>query len=403
MDAKKIRWLAYALILSLLGGLAGWYWYLRTQQLSLSELSVGRGFGASIPTSVENTGSTFKNIIQGLGFQSETQKTPEKPPRLWKILATPGAGYGFIAGATSTRVRVLERSTGYIFETDAISGETERLTNILIPQVYEAHFSGDGSPLIEQLHDGHVTAASLQLDLSTTTVARVVQTELGDTLQIVANPRTKGVLAFVSDGSGGSLIRSEWNGTKPVRVYSSPLVDWRFHWLSDDTIVMVQKPATGIPGTAFRIEKDTATPLVRGVPGLTVLPRARSGALLIGSDSGLVSLGVRGTSASSTVTVPLRTTPDKCVWAPGVQLTAYCAVPMTVDSAQFINDWYQGCVHTRDVWWKIDVGSASVEPLFTPSESEAVDVEMPVINDAGEYIAFRNAYDKSIWILRINE
>lgn len=404
MDAKKIRWIAFILILFLISSLGGWYWYLSVKQGSLGELSTGRGFGSSIPTFVGDTGSTFEHIIQGLGFQSETQNPAEKPPRLWRILATPGAGHGFVAGATSTHVRFLERSTGYVFETNVLTGVTERLTNTLIPQVYEAQFSGDGSPIIERLKDGSVIAASLEFEASTTSeFTRIIETYLGNTLQIVAHPKTRDILALVPDGNGSTLIRSGWDGTKPSRVYSSTLTGWRIHWLSDDSIVMAQKPASGVPGTAFRVDGGTVTPLARGIPGLTILPKAHSGALLVGSDSNFVSLGVKGSTASSTVTVPLRTTPEKCVWSPGTRPIAYCAVPTSINSQQYINDWYQGRIHTRDTWWKVDAGSGAVEPLYTPSDNEEIDVEMPVINDIGEYIAFRNAYDKSVWVLRIAE
>lgn len=401
MDTKKLAMGALLLIVLLLGGLFGWYWYLSTHESALNQSAAERGFGATIPTFLGETGSTFENIIQGLGFQDESPVTNEQPPRLWRVLATPGAGLGFISGATSTKLRFLERSTGYLFETDARTGKTERLTNTLIPQINEAFFSYDGLPLIKQIIEGRVSVSSLVLSATTSNFAQLNETALGDIENVAIHPRLPEILALVPDGSGGALIRSQWDGTKPEKVYSSALLHWRIHWLANG-IVLSESPASGIPGSAYRLEATGLTPLVRGVPGLTILPRNESDALLLSSDSGLVSLGLRVSAASSTLPLPLRTIAEKCVWVPGRPL-AYCAVPNTIPSARFLNDWYQGRVHTTDSWWKIDGQTGAVEQIFAYADSSPLDAESLVINDAGEYIAFRNAYDKSLWVLRIEE
>ena len=221
MDTKKIRVLVFFLVIFLLVGLMGWYWYLRTEGSALTKLSTDRGFASSVPAFFGEKGSTFENIIEGLGFQRESSATTEKPPRVWRALATPSAGLDFISGATSTRLRFLERSTGYLFETDANSGKTERLTNILIPQVYEAHFSGDGSPLIEQLVENQKSVSSLTFQPSTSTFGTFAPIKLGDVSRVVAHPKNREILALVRDNSGGALIRSAWDGTRPTRAFSS--------------------------------------------------------------------------------------------------------------------------------------------------------------------------------------
>ncbi len=406
MDMQKmIRAAALIVLLIMIAGLGGWYWYLRGQGASLESISAARGFGVSAPLFESTGGSTFENIVKGLGLQEE-QPIPEvkKPPRLWRALATPGAGLGFISGATSTRLRFLERSTGYLFEADVESGKTVRLTNTLAPQAYEAHFSGTGMPIIERLQGEQVIAQSLLYRASTTqTFGTMAENSFGAVRTVVAHPKKNEVLAAVEDGKGVAFIRSLWGGEKPTRVFSSTIKHWRVHWLADDSIILSEPAVTGVPGSAYRILGSGLTPIVRNIPGLTILPRTNSDALLIGSDDGTVSLGIRGSAASSTATLPIRTVPEKCVWAPGNAPFAYCAVPQSISSPQFLNDWYRGRIHTNDMWWKVSVANAAAEQLFSPSEDQPLDVETPVINDSGEYISFRNAYDKSVWVLRIKE
>ncbi len=406
MDTQKmIRTAVVTLLLVLVAGLGGWYWYLRAKSASIEDLSGGRGLGASTPSFESEGGSTFGNIVKGLGFQEE-QSIPEtkKPPRLWRTLATPGAGLGFISGATSTRLRFLERSTGYLFEADVENGKTVRLTNTLTPQAYEAYFSGTGMPVVERLQDERMIAQSLLYRASSTQpFGTMTEYSFGAVRAIVAHPKKNEVLAAVEDGKGIALIRSQWDGTKPARVFSSTIKNWRIHWLADDSIIISEPPASGVPGSAYRVSANGLTPIVRNVPGLTILPRTNSDAILIGADDGTLSIGVRGSAASSTAALPIRTVPEKCVWVPGKTPVAYCAVPQSISSGQFLNDWYRGRVHTSDTWWKVSVGSATAEQLLPPSEGQLLDVESPAINDAGEYISFRNAYDKSVWVLRIKE
>lgn len=408
MDTKKtIRLVGIGLILAVILGLGGWYLYLRQQGDAIREVSEGRGFTTGTPSFTGEGGSTFENIIEGLGFQREsTAPEPTDRPRLWRALATPGAGHGFISGATSTRLRFIERSTGYLFESDTLTGKTLRLTNTLIPRIHEAVFTGTGIPAIQRIEGDRVQTSTLTYRATSTPEAfgNIEVTSLGAVSHIAVHPKKEELMSLVGDGKEFVLIRSSWSGGRPERAYSSSLRDWRIVWLEDNSVILSQAPASGIPGSAFRLEEGALIPIIRSIPGLTLLPKSKSGPLLISSDSGAVSLGSRGNIASSTVTLPIRTVADKCVWSPGAQAIAYCAVPERIPSQEFLNDWYQGRIHTSDSWWRIDASLGTVEPLFSSaSMNVSVDVEKPVINDTGEYIAFRNAYDKSVWVLRIKE
>ena len=90
---------------------------------------------------------------------------------------------------------------------------------------------------------------------------------------------------------------------------------------------------------------------------------------------------------------------DKCVWAPGISLIAYCAVPADTKNPHFIGDWYQGTLHTSDTWWKIDTAAGTATILYTMQRS--LDVQHPIIDALGNYIAFQNGSDQSLWLLRL--
>jgi hypothetical protein len=65
--------------------------------------------------------------------------------------------------------------------------------------------------------------------------------------------------------------------------------------------------------------------------------------------------------------------------------------------------WYRGEIHTSDEWWKIDATTGSTTMIYSPkvSNNVSIDVDRPVIDATGNYIAFINAADKSLWMLKI--
>jgi len=154
---------------------------------------------------------------------------------------------------------------------------------------------------------------------------------------------------------------------------------------------------------ATNLQKNGAfVPLLRAIPGLTLLPHPSSRALLYGASGGTLTLFARTSATSTSGSLPIRTTADKCVWDPKQQFIAYCAVPQSLPAPSFLDRWYRGEVHTADAWWRVDAGAASAELLFSPGNA-VLDVERPVIDNSGNYIAFVNAVDKSLWLLRIEE
>ena len=62
-----------------------------------------------------------------------------------------------------------------------------------------------------------------------------------------------------------------------------------------------------------------------------------------------------------------------------------------------------GAIHTSDTWWRIDAGTGEATPVLEPGDTEETfDVENPMIDGTGQEIAFMDAKDKSLWLLRIN-
>ena len=167
---------------------------------------------------------------------------------------------------------------------------------------------------------------------------------------------------------------------------------------------LVQKASDTIPGFAYELKGGgTLEGVVRNMPGLTFLPKSGSRAILYGEASEQdISIRTRN-GPSESVNLPITTVADKCVWDTAPEsLILYCAVPLQPLSPGFLGSWYRGTVHTNDAWWRIDAQTGDADLIYAGAENLPLDVEHPVINKDGTMIAFINARDTTLWLLRLS-
>ncbi len=404
------RYVGVAAIVLLILGLGGWFLFLRNQEGNLSDLASQRGFDIAIPSFTGARSSTSENIAAGATTEGMLSvQTAEKPPRLWRVSSTPIAGASFI-GASST-LRYIERSTGHVYDVDPVSGKAERRTNTLVPKIYDAAIASDGSMILRTLDDagGRIAIAAT---FGTTTQDGFFQLEtanLGAAVFATAFARGRPDTLLVAESANGAeLVRSRADAA-PQSLLSLFLTTLEPMLVPDGRILLTERPASGMPSSSYEVVNGALVPLVRGIPGLAVLPRPSSSVLLYSSDDGARLRLFARSATSSTAELSIGTSARKCVWAPsGVSTTtptlyAYCAVPQTAPSAGFTDSWVRGATHTADAWYTIDISAAKSERFFIPEGSIALDVEDPMIDARGEYITFTNARDKSLWLLRITD
>lgn len=409
-----IQFVLVAMLVAIVGGFAGWYFFVQRSISDTEALDQARGLGED--TSFGSTvGSTYQNIISELTGENATDSSSGRAPRIWQVAETPVAGFGFAAGSAS--VYFAERATGNILKADPDTSSIIRLSNTLLPKVREAHFSRSGDVILRTTtEDGTITSyaatiATSSASMNATSTPNVLQgvylASNIESLSLQANQSTSRGIFFVGqDPSSGSVgATSDWKGTSVKRIFVSPLRQWRTQWLSDGKFVITQKAADSVPGYSFMVTTAGAmTPLVSDIPGLTVLHHSSAGAFLYGaSRNGALELYVKRSAGAEAVLLPIATTADKCVWAPGSGLIAYCAVPLSDSNPAFLNAWYQGALHTTDAIWKIEADSGTAERFFTTDSRLALDIENLAIDENGTHIGFQNAADKSLWLLRIGE
>jgi|GEM_PF-1013825 len=427
MDKDRIiTYIGVAAIILLLFGLGGWYLFLRNETTAIEGEASARGFAVGIPaflgsrgSTAENQSGTAENIGTGssafarlLGFgkplegekadgaadgEAAKAESERRAPRFWRVTLSPVAGASFTTGS-STRLRYVERASGHVFDADPRTGNVTRITNTLTPRVYEA-FVGNDTVVQRVLEDGAPATLSGRIGRTTDGLAELTLSSLGSDIEDIVVTSASDLLLIARAGTARHLIRSAWDGSNPKQLLAIPAGDFRIQDAGSH-IVLVERTGSGTPGAAFQAS-SVLTPIISNILGLSLKAQAKSDNILFSSDDGTRLRLFTKLGQASTAEIELATTAEKCVWASGTR--AYCAAPRGTVPGLFHDRWYRGEIHTEDNWYAVDAAAATADTLFTIESGTGMDVENPVIDPSGEYLAFQNARDKSLWMLRIKE
>lgn len=436
MRSSLVTGIAAVLLVTILGGLAGWYAYLRTHATAIRASDTARGFTSGADflglgsggTSAGGILSANPGVTSGVGDSSATSSssatstsrvdtlsdslsatgeavfsaaTPPTTPRFWKAGKTPVAGFAFVTVNGHPLLQYVERATGNIFSMDPWSGNTERLTNTLHPKTAEAYFA-DSAVIERSLSEKGIETVTGTIGRTATTSAYIFSALENNILSAAANPSLNGILYVRPNGSGSDIVMAAADGSRQKVIYSSPLSNWKTFLIPGHTII-AQRPGDGIPGYAFEVTKNGLKRILGDIPGLEILPRASSTALIWSSSSAEgTRLFTQPNATSTAVQVSLRTYAEKCAWAPqDGSLTAYCAVPHGALPRGFLDQWHQGASFTSDAFWQVDASAGSSQALYTSDDD--VDVRNPQVDQTGTFLAFINGRDDSLWVLRIHK
>jgi len=408
-----LRMAAIAIIVIAVGGLLGWYYFLHKAEVQTSTQNAEAGYDTAAPTFEGSTGSTYENTVSTLG-EVPGISSASSTSRLWEVSEVPVAGFGWQSGTAPT-LYFVERSSGYVFDAQTRSRSVTRLTDTLRPKIYQASITLDGSVLERSVDDtgslitftgavGSTTQADVS-DSASSSASDLIGSDLPTGITAIAADPAYDTLYYAIPGSSGvTLVSTNWTGEKEKQLFSSAIEGWQLFAPGDGTLVFQQDALDGVEGYAYQLQKSGSLSLIAEAPGLTVLPHASSTALIFGSSSsGSLSLFVQSSAKASPERVSIGTVADKCAWAPGASLIAYCGAPQTIPSQQFLDDWYKGLVHTADKFYEIDASAGSTTLIYDPSgdTNAQLDVEDPSVDPSGQYIAFINAKDQSLWVLQI--
>ncbi len=404
MNTRTIYIIAAAVVIVLIVTLIGWALFIGTQQQQLREGTqdvgyTGTGAGGS-------GGSGFFGGFFGtdtdtdLDTSAATTTSPRDRIQLQQVYNLPVAG----AATTPTDVLFVDRATGHIFSRPQRGGETERIAQTTIPQVYDAVFVDDTDSVLLRYLDERERLISVIKPVGSTDIT----TSLPPNTRSVARSPDTQRLAYVQPTSrGANLVIVDADGSNAEVAWESTLRSWHVAWVNDETIVLTQHAAAGVTGTAVHISlaDSSATPVISRLSALETRMSPSGDVLLYSTsaeDGAAPRLFVQGASGERTE-LPMRTFASLCAWNPTDAAHAICAVPTTFPQARYPDDWYKGRVQLATSFWQLMVTDEGVEAieLFSPQSSvnTTLAAEELFFNATGDVVFFTNRTDQTLWSL----
>ncbi|PIT90858.1 hypothetical protein COU17_03640 [Candidatus Kaiserbacteria bacterium CG10_big_fil_rev_8_21_14_0_10_49_17] len=331
-------------------------------------------------------------------------------PRLRQISATPVAGATVFSRGDDIVYRYVERATGHIFETTSESFAQTRVSNTTIPQVYNAVFVENGNGVIMQYLSEDEVIRTLYAEIifdAESGGGSIASTFLPDNiLSITASPSGNKIFYLLRDTAVGSVgYVSDPDGSNPAVVFDSPLKEWVAMWTAEERITLATKPANGMPGVSFLVEKDQDLSgyLFSGIPGLSTLVDRTGENILFSTSSGEdVSLYVISPFLEETTALPFGTFPmEKCVWGNDLFI---CAVPVSGALGVYPDEWYQGTETFRDDLYLVDVETSTMVHLANLENlGVSLDINALWIDETQQYLLLSNKSDGTLWAFRLLE
>jgi hypothetical protein len=395
---KKIIFILLALLI--LGGVVYWFFFFNKTSTPIDQKPGGLPFGqggntVTLPSTTGNSNESTST--------TPTTLVDMFAPGLYLISKDPIGGIASFDVSNVGHVRYVDRTTGNIFESVRGSSELIRLTNTTIPKVYEALWSSDGREVIMRyLKEDNETIRSFyaKLSASSTRDQEISGLFLNDNIRAVGTAGNK-ILWVKKQDPNFSIILSNFDGTKPVSVFSSPLANWQIASSVTNTGTIYSSPSGIMPGVVYSISLTNGSYTkvfeANGAEGVGSSDGKKT--LVSGYVNGkLITKIVSGGNMNGGVALALSTLAEKCVW--GDLNTVYCAVPKNIPDAVYPDSWYTGEVSFNDSLWKIntDTGEAVVVADLSSLARQPIDAIELTINRSGNAIAFKNKQNLSGWV-----
>lgn len=383
MDRQKIIFISIAVII---GGGLWWYFSSPAPTTPTSDgpkSTIGRFFPKAEP------GPLPKDDTAGTAQKTDTgpQKTVVQQGPFRQLTNDPVAGFIFfkrstpvstaVAGETPKTIqeyvlRYVSRDNGYVYEITT-EGSAVGITNILIPNIYEAIFTPDGKnvlerflrsdnqtigsyivPIPEQNPDGTRTQREgIYLSDNITSVA--VAPDGKKFAAVIPNGDSAGVFTFTVPENGSTT-------TIAKEIFRSPFTEWLITWPQQKAIFMQTKASSGSEGFLYNLDNITVKlrRMLGNINGLTtsVSPSKK---YILYSQSTNVGINTSLYTVDTGTIIPIghNILPEKCVWKSDENLI--CAGNDSIEDSSYPDSWYAGVTHFTDTIYAINTNTGSFD------------------------------------------
>lgn len=323
--------------------------------------------------------------------------------KLRKIWSEPVAGAFIYDTQEGSIIRLVERSTGHVYDVELFSPESERISNTTIPKVYNAEWINKDSFVAQFLEDDDETIKTYIITVnekvSTSTEGSSVGKVLNENINSFSVGQNRFFYISLTNNLGEGFISNTTN-TSVRKIWSSPLKELNIQDIGGNNVALFTKPYPNINGFLYLVNTTNGVfrRILGNIPGLSALVNPEASKVLTLSQSNSTRFYLYNISNSEEIDISPITFPEKCIWSKEEENTFFCAVPKNPIYSSSLVSWYLGDISFEDSIWRYDSETGvgvSVEGL----DKDNIDVIKPIFSPNERYLVFINKIDGSLWSL----
>lgn len=326
-------------------------------------------------------------------------------------------------GEETVFIRYMERGLGHIFETNIDTMEEDRISNTTRLKIYEAIWGDVGKNVVIRYLDDidNKTIRSFLIKLNEDTQVEEIPGEIiniqpkqeeegiflpENITSITKSSDSEKIFYIINTGTSaiGTIYNTESNNS--TQIFRSELTEWLSQWPNKDTITITTKPSGGVPGFMYflDINSEDITKILGNINGLTTLTSPNGKKILYSeSINGSFTLNLYDVEKQATEKLPLTTLPEKCTWGRIDVSIIYCAIPTTIPSSTYPDQWYKGLISFSDEIWSIDTKTYTTSFIVSPTDLRIGDMDIVnlQLDPKENYVFFSNKKDLSLWGVKL--
>ena len=300
------------------------------------------------------------------------------------------------SSSPTTMVNYIERQSGNIFSYRADTHTLTRISNKTLPGIQTAAWLPDASTAFVRYLSGN--------DFSTINTYALFATSsngffLPQNLSGIAVSST-GVLTLASGVNGSIASLTHTDGTHSSTLFTTPLTSIRVSFAGKNQYLVFTKPSSNLLGYAFLVNSSGHFTRIAGPQNGLIALASPSGKWVLVSytQAATIHMDLVNTSTGVSTALPVSTLADKCVWTTD-DTSVYCGVPVSLASASYPDDWYQGAVQFSDRIWNIHVSDHYAQLMldFSQANKGSLDATGLAIDPSKSTLVFMNKNDGSLW------
>src|SRR3989344_7784921 len=360
---------------------------------------LGRLFPESETTSPSGNKLGFeeeKPSLEELGAKEAgtlTKTEAQKLPAGTLIKLSSDAVSSFASFGSTTRYhKNIAENPGHLFEreTDG-SNKEERISNFTIPQILKVVWSLDAKKAIifYNLND---EVRKILVDYSENTPKTNF---ISDSVSaVIFSPDSKSMAFINSTETAENVFVANSSFGNQRKILDNNIPNLEISWPTTNIISLKTKSSNTTSGFLYTINTNGGnfTKIIESLGLDAVWNNAGSGLVYTNSNMDLFFLDIKTGARKS---LGLKTVAEKCAFSKKQLNVVYCAVPSTIESGNYPDEWWQGKKSFEDNMVAIDVSTLDLV-LFANTQSDAVN---PILLEDETYLLFRDRNNGELWSL----